>query len=304
MASFVATLRDPVIVAIPFFLAFMLLELSAQRLLSDDERGAGAYERRDTRTNVLMGLGSLVVNGAARVVALLGYGALYALTPLRLDPHRWSTWVIALLLVDLLFYTEHRAAHRVRILWAAHQAHHNSRRFNLSTAVRQKWNPWWELLVWVPLPLLGLPPWLIFTSFSINLIFQFFVHTERIDRMWAPIEYVFNTPSHHRVHHASDREYLDRNYAGVLIVWDRLFGTYAEERQRPTYGLTKNIDSYNPLRLQYHEYAAIWRDVRAATGWRDRLGYLVAPPGWQPRSEEREVVAAAPVEHGRPLAEA
>ena len=109
--------------------------------------------------------------------------------------------------------------------------------------------------MWIPLPLLGLPPWLIFTAFSVNLVFQFFVHTERIDRMWRPVEFVFNTPSHHRVHHASDRDYLDRNYAGMLIVWDRMFGSYAEETHRPTYGLTKNIDSANPFRLQYHEYA-------------------------------------------------
>ena len=188
----------------------------------------------------MAGLGSLVVNGGARIFALVGYAALYALTPLRLDTHRWYTWVLVLLLVDLLWYLYHRASHRVRIMWAGHQAHHNSQYFNLTTAVRQKWNPWFELLFWVPLPLLGVPPWLIFTAFSINLIFQFFVHTERVDRLPAPIEFVFNTPSHHRVHHASDKDYLDKNYAGILIVWDRMFGTYAEETHRPTYGLTKN----------------------------------------------------------------
>jgi hypothetical protein len=152
---------------------------------------------------------------------------------------------------------------------------------------------------------MGLPPAMIFTVFSVNLIFQFFVHTERIDRMWRPVEMVFNTPSHHRVHHASDPEYLDRNYAGVLIVWDRMFGTFAAERHRPTYGLTKNVDSYNPFKLQYHLYGDIWRDVRRAGRWRDKLGYAFAPPGWGPStSVEREIVAAAPVEHGRPLAEA
>jgi sterol desaturase/sphingolipid hydroxylase (fatty acid hydroxylase superfamily) len=229
-----------------------------------------------------MGLGSVLVNSGARVVALVGYAALYVLSPLRLDSHRWWTWVVVLLAVDLLFYTEHRAAHRVRILWAAHQAHHNSQRFNLSTAVRQKWNPWWELLVWVPLPLLGVPPWMIFTAFSINLIYQFFVHTERIDRLPPPVEFVLNTPSHHRVHHGSDPEYLDKNYAGILIIWDRMFGSYAEETHRPKYGLTKNIDSFNPFKLQYHEYAAIARDVRRAASWRDRLGYVFAPPGWSP----------------------
>ena len=232
--SFTA-LQDPVLYAIPVFVLFMALELLALRYLDDSEDpGAGAYELRDTRTNILMGLGSVAVNSLARIAALVGYAALYVLTPLRLDPHRWWTWVVVLLGVDLLFYLEHRSAHRVRILWAAHQAHHNSQRFNLSTAVRQKWNPWWELVVWVPLPLLGVPPWMIFTAFSFNLIFQFFVHTERIDRMWAPVEFVFNTPSHHRVHHGSDPEYLDKNYAGVLIVWDRMFGSYAEETHRPT----------------------------------------------------------------------
>jgi sterol desaturase/sphingolipid hydroxylase (fatty acid hydroxylase superfamily) len=299
--SWLGSLRDPVTFAIPFFVLFIVLEALSMRFLDDDppeERRYVGYERRDSRTSILMGLGSLVVNGGARLVALLGYAALYELSPLRLDPHQWWSWLYALLAVDLLFYTEHRAAHRVRILWAAHQAHHNSQRFNLSTAVRQKWNPWWELLVWVPLPLLGMPPWMIFSAFSVNLIFQFFVHTEKIDKMWAPVEYVFNTPSHHRVHHASDPDYLDRNFAGMLILWDRLFGSYVDETHRPTYGLTKNIDSFNPFRLQYHEYAAIVRDVRASAGWRDRLGYIFGPPGWQPQLSARVDPSPQPVSVG------
>jgi sterol desaturase/sphingolipid hydroxylase (fatty acid hydroxylase superfamily) len=282
MAPFADSLRDPVTYAIPVFVLFMALEMLSMRYLEDDESGPRGFEAKDTRTNIWMGFGSLIVNGGARIVALLGYAALYVLTPLRLDPHDWYTWVFAIVFVDLLFYTEHRAAHRVRILWAAHQAHHSSRRFNLSTAVRQKWNPWWELLVWVPLPLLGLPPWMIFTTFSINLIYQFWVHTERIDKMWRPVEFVFNTPSHHRVHHASDPDYLDKNYAGILIIWDRMFGSFVAETHRPTYGLTTNVDSYNPFKLQYYLYGDIWRDVRRARSWRDRLGYVFGPPGWQP----------------------
>jgi sterol desaturase/sphingolipid hydroxylase (fatty acid hydroxylase superfamily) len=281
MASFAHNLQDPLVYAIPVFVVFIALEFLSLRLL-EDEPGAGGYEVRDTRTNMFMGLGSVVITGASRLGALVGYSALYVLTPLRLDSHRWYAWVITLLLVDFLWYSYHRASHRVRIMWAAHQAHHNSLRFNLSTAVRQKWNPWFELLFWVPLPLLGVPPWMVFTCFSINLIFQFFVHTERVARLPAAIELIFNTPSHHRVHHASDPEYLDRNYAGILIVWDRLFATYAEETHRPTYGLTTNIDSFNPFRLQYFEYGAIARDVRGAHTWSERLGYVFAPPGWRP----------------------
>ncbi|TAM89679.1 MAG: sterol desaturase family protein [Jatrophihabitans sp.] len=271
----------------------MLLELASLAWLPDDraQRYAG-YERRDSQASILMGLGSLVVNGAVRIGALLGYSALFVLTPLRWDTGRWYTWVFAVLAVDLLYYLQHRAAHRVRLLWAAHQAHHSSRRFNLSTAVRQKWNPWWELIVWIPLPLLGIPPWLIFTTFSINLIFQFFVHTERIGTLPAPVEFVFNTPSHHRVHHGSDPDYLDRNYAGILIVWDRLFGSFVAETHRPTYGLTTNVNTFNPLRLEYHEYAAILRDLRAARDWHERLGYLFAPPGWQPSGTVSAAVRA------------
>jgi sterol desaturase/sphingolipid hydroxylase (fatty acid hydroxylase superfamily) len=291
--AFTDSLHDPVVYAIPVFVAFIALELVSLRWLEDGDELVG-YEYRDTRTNVVMGLGSVAINGAARVVALLGYAALFVLTPLRLDSHRWYTWVLVLLLVDVIWYSYHRASHRVRIMWAAHQAHHNSQRFNLSTAVRQKWNPWFELLFWVPLPLLGVPPWLVFTAFSINLIFQFFVHTERVGKLPRPIEFLFNTPSHHRVHHASDRDYLDKNYGGILIVWDRLFRSYAEETHRPTYGLTKNIDSFNPFRLQYHEYSAIARDVRASRTWRERFGYLVGPPGWTPARTEQPVEGLDP----------
>jgi sterol desaturase/sphingolipid hydroxylase (fatty acid hydroxylase superfamily) len=167
-----------------------------------------------------------------------------------------------------------------------HQAHHSSVRFNYTTALRQKWNPWGELLFWVPLPLLGVAPWMIFAVFSLNLVYQFWVHTETIPKLWRPVELVFNTPSHHRVHHASDAAYLDRNYGGILIVWDRLFGTFAEEQQRPTYGLTHPVTTFNPFRLQYGELALMLRQVRAARRWRDRAGYLFAPPGWAPTTPD------------------
>ena len=123
---------------------------------------------------------------------------------------------------------------------------------------------------------------MVFTGFSISLVYQFFVHTERIGRLPAPIEFVFNTPSHHRVHHGSDAEYLDRNYGGILIIWDRLFCTFRPETHRPTYGLTTPVTSHNPFWLQTHEYVAIWRDLRGATSWRERLGYAFGPPGWRP----------------------
>ena len=129
---------------------------------------------------------------------------------------------------------------------------------------------------------LGVAPWAISVAFGVNLIFQFFVHTELVDKLPRPVELVFNTPSHHRVHHGSDPIYLDRNYAGILIVWDRMFGTFQPELHRPKYGLTYKVETYNMVKLQYGHYADLWRDVRDASSWRDRVGYLFMPPNWQP----------------------
>ena len=262
------------------------------------------YAAKDSAASLSMGVGSVVVNVGARAAALLGYTALYAVTPLRLDPHDWWTWVIALLLVDLLWYSYHRSSHRIRVLWAMHQAHHSSVHFNYTTALRQKWNPWGELLFWVPLPLLGMPPWMIFFVFSLNLVYQFWVHTETIPKLWRPIELVFNTPSHHRVHHASDAEYLDRNYGGILIVWDRLFGTFREEQQRPTYGLTHPVTTFNPFRLQYAEFALMFREVRqrvagGPAGLPVRPARLVTGVLTTPDADRRRTrVASSPV-HSR-----
>lgn len=278
--AFLTQFHDPVGYAIPVFVLFIGIELIALRFVDDDAKGYGG---RDTAASLSMGFGSVIVGFAFRTAALLGYTALWVyVAPWHLPANTWWTWVLLLGTVDLLWYVYHRVAHRVRVVWAAHQAHHSSEYFNFSTALRQKWNQWFEVLIWVPLPLLGFPPWLIYVSFSFNLIYQFFTHTEKIGKLPRPIEFVFNTPSHHRVHHASDPEYLDRNYGGILIIWDRLFGTFQEELHRPTYGLTKPVNTYNIVRLQFGEYAAIVRDVRGARCWRDRLGHLFGPPGWRP----------------------
>ncbi|MCH9729798.1 MAG: sterol desaturase family protein [Actinomycetia bacterium] len=283
-------MRDPVLFAIPFFLLLLILEWTAAQKLEHLERrndagrpGSGAYLTPDAWASISMGLVSIFTMGAWKFLALLGYAAIYGyLAPWHLSATHWYTWVIAILGVDLLFYAYHRTAHRVRFVWATHQAHHSSQYYNFATALRQKWNNSGEILIWIPLPLLGVPPWMVFVSFSINLVYQFWIHTERIGRLWHPIEFIFNTPSHHRVHHGTDREYLDKNYGGILIIWDRMFGTFAPERFRPHYGLTKQVQTFNIWKLQTHEYAAIGRDVRAARGVRDKLGYIFGPPGWAP----------------------
>ncbi|TQF74867.1 sterol desaturase family protein [Rhodococcus spelaei] len=284
-------LRDPVSLAIPFFVLFLALEWGAARFLAEPEYDAdgrahpprAGYAGLDARTSISMGLASILTTAAWKALALVGYAAIYAyLAPWHLPVDAWYTWVILIVGVDLLYYWYHRIAHRVRIIWAAHQAHHSSEYYNFATALRQKWNNSGEIVMWIPLPLIGIPPWMVFVGFSLNMVYQFFVHTERIDKLPRPIEFVLNTPSHHRVHHGCDPQYLDKNYGGVLILWDRMFGTFEPETHRPTYGLTKPVGTYNILTLQTHEYAAIARDVRAAGSWRERIGYLVGPPGWTP----------------------
>jgi sterol desaturase/sphingolipid hydroxylase (fatty acid hydroxylase superfamily) len=294
-------MRDPVLFAIPFFVLLLILEWTAARKLerieSADERSrplSGAFHTRDSWASISMGLVSVATTAAWKFIALLGYAAIYAyLAPWHLSAHKWYTWVIAILGVDLSFYTYHRIAHRVRLIWATHQAHHSSEYFNFATALRQKWNNSGEILMWIPLPLLGVPPWMVFASWSVNLIYQFWVHTERIGKLWRPFEFVFNTPSHHRVHHGMDAEYLDKNYGGIFIIWDRMFRSFQPELSRPHYGLTKPVNTFNIWKLQTREYVAIARDVRSATRWHDKLAYIFGPPGWEPATDPRHDAPAS-----------
>ncbi len=292
--------------AIPFFLLLLVLEWTAARKLKSLENtgsgtaarprpASGGYLRRDSMASISMGLVSIVTTAAWKTLALLGYAAIYAyVAPWHLQVTQWYTWVIAILGVDLLYYVYHRVAHRVRLIWATHQAHHSSEYFNFATALRQKWNNSGEILMWIPLPLLGLPPWMVFFSWSLNLIYQFWVHTERIDKLPRVLEFVLNTPSHHRVHHGMDQVDLDKNYGGIFIVWDRIFGSFQPEVFRPHYGLTKQVDTFNIWKLQTREYVAIARDWRAAGRLRDRLGYVFGPPGWEPRTA-RKADSAVPL---------
>lgn len=275
---------NPVTWAVPFFLLFIGVELAALKWLDHDD--VAGYQARDASTSILMGLGSLVSTLLLKAAAFFVYVALYLyVAPWHLPMRTWWSWALVLLGVDLAYYWQHRFVHRARVGWAAHQAHHSSEYMNFATALRQKWNPWFDFFFWLPLPLLGVAPWAIYFGYGINLVYQFFVHTETIKKLPRPVEFVFNTPSHHRVHHGSDPIYLDRNYAGILIVWDRMFGTFQPELFRPSYGLTHPVETYNLVKLQYGHYADLWHDVRLAASWRDRLGYLFMPPDWQPRPD-------------------
>ena len=192
----------------------------------------------------------------------------------------------ALLAWDFIYYWNHRIQHESRWLWAIHVVHHSSERYNLTTALRQPVADVFGMFVpYGVLAFLGFRPRVIENARAINLIYQFWIHTEAIDRL-GRAEEVLNTPSHHRVHHGVQSQYLDRNHGGILIIWDRLFGTFQREGERVRYGLTKNIETFNPLRIATHEYADIIRDVRRSTTWRERLAHVFAHPGWGKRRPE------------------
>jgi sterol desaturase/sphingolipid hydroxylase (fatty acid hydroxylase superfamily) len=280
---------DLILWAIPVFFLLMLLEgiVLTREAKEDaiDRAGEAAakkgYALKDTVTSLTMGLASQVVLAVITLLGLGGYLVLWNLTPLDLGTG-WVAWTVALLGKDFVFYWFHRASHETRLLWAGHVVHHSSEHFNLSTALRQAWTP---LTAWpfgAVLILLGVNPVLFVLSTSINLLYQFWIHTEAIGKLWRPVEYVLNTPSHHRVHHGMNPQYLDKNYGGILIVFDRLFGSFEPEVEKVRYGITKPIDSYNPFWVAIHEYVAIVQDMRRDRSWGDRLARLVRGPGWSP----------------------
>ena len=270
-------MHDLTLYAVPAFVVLMLLELAATS--AAHLRG---YEWRDTAASLAMGVGNRVIVAALWGGVWLGAVALYEHRLVDLGSS-WPVWVLCFVAEDFTYYVFHRASHEVRILWAAHENHHSSERYNLSTALRQSWTtPFTEILFYWWMPLAGFHPAMIVTAQAVSLFYQFWIHTEWIDRLPPWFERIFNTPSHHRVHHGSNVEYLDRNHGGILIVWDRLFGTFEPELAKVRYGLTKSVASFNPFTIAFHEYAAILRDLRGATTWRARLGHVFAPPGWSP----------------------
>jgi len=270
--------------AIPAFILLLLVEAILSTL--DTFEDTDLFETKDTAASLAMGVGNVVVNLGAKGIVLAAFWVVYDTTGIfkeTLLPSLGWVWVLLVFAEDLTYYWFHRKSHEIRFFWASHVVHHSSEKYNLSTALRQSWtgNITGTFLFWLWLPLLGFHPMMVVTMQSVSLIYQFWIHTETIGKLPAPIEWVMNTPSHHRVHHSSQVKYLDRNHAGILIIWDRLFGTFKEEEERPRYGLTSNIDTYNPVRIAFHEWMDIWRDAtRPGLSVRERLGYVFGPPGW------------------------
>ena len=247
-------------------------------------RSIRGYENRDLGASLAMGIGNVIISAFTTLVAVALWSFAYEHRLLSLGSlPPWFALPLLFLGEDLCYYWFHRLHHDVRFLWAAHVVHHSSQHFNLSTALRQPWfTPVTGPVFWLPLALVGFSPVQILSAQAVSLIYQFWIHTEAVGRLPAPIEWLFNTPSHHRVHHGRNAQYLDRNHGGVLIVWDRLFGSFEAESEPVEYGLTHNIETFNPLKIAFHEYGTLGRDLRRARTFRETALYLLAPPGWSP----------------------
>jgi sterol desaturase/sphingolipid hydroxylase (fatty acid hydroxylase superfamily) len=267
-----------IVLAIPAFLLLLVAEAVADAVMRRD-----LYEIHDTAASLTMGIGNVFINLFVKAVifALFTYLARFAVFHI---PFTWWGWTLGFFADEFSYYWFHRTSHECRFFWASHVVHHSSQRYNLGTALRQTWTGSLTggFIFWVWMPLVGFPPVMIFTLQACSLLYQFWIHNELV-RTMGPLELVLNTPSHHRAHHGSNPQYIDRNHGGTLIVFDRLFGTYERENEPVRYGLTTNIDTYNPFRIALHEWAEIARDVRKARSWEARMLYVFGRPGWTDR---------------------
>jgi len=270
-------MRDYIILAIPVFFVLIALELLWARWQERDY-----YRLNDSVNDLSCGVLSQLFEVFAKTAIFAGYLFLYERWRLLDVPGSALGWIACFVGVDFLYYWFHRASHERNALWAAHIVHHSSEEYNLAVALRQgTLQGAFSWVFYLPLALLGFPPVMFLACSSFNTLYQFWIHTRTIGKL-GPLEWVMNTPSHHRVHHGCNPKYIDRNYAGVFIVWDRLFGSFLGEDEEPAFGITRPLRSWNPLWANLHYWAEMFDKARRSSRWGDRLRVFAARPGWQP----------------------
>ena len=263
--------------AIPGFL--LLLSLEAWFSYRENKH---LYDTKDTWSSLGLGIGNVVIGFVTKALIFALFTLLYKNRFFELDSTKWWFWILLFLADDFSYYWFHRTAHNVNWFWASHVVHHSSQHYNLAAALRQTWtgNLTGSFLFWAWMPLAGFHPvWVLFMQ-QISLIYQFWIHTETVQKLPRPLEFILNTPSHHRVHHGSDLKYLDKNHAGILIIWDRLFGSFQPEQERPTYGLTKNISSFNPIVVALKTWGELFKAAIHSGSFMNAINYFIQAPGW------------------------
>ncbi|MEO6001290.1 MAG: sterol desaturase family protein [Chitinophagaceae bacterium] len=263
--------------AIPGFVVLIV----AEAIFAAIQKNA-TYEWKDTFSSISLGLGNVLTSLISKAAIFALFMFVYKYRLFELDASKAWIWILAFFADDFSYYWFHRTSHHVGWFWASHVVHHSSQKYNLAAALRQTWtgNITGAFIFWIWMPLVGFHPIVVMSMQAISLIYQFWIHTEAINRLPRVIEFIFNTPSHHRVHHATNLKYLDKNHAGVLIIWDRLFKTFIIEDERAIYGLTKNIGSFNPVVVAFTTWQLLFKKAAASGSFKNAVGYFIHPPGW------------------------
>ncbi|NOT73364.1 MAG: sterol desaturase family protein [Cyclobacteriaceae bacterium] len=270
---------NPIILSIPIFFILIGIELVVERFSHKK-----LYSMPDSVANISCGITSQLSGLFMRVLAIGVYEIVYANFALFTMEKTWLYWLGLFLLTDLTYYWAHRMSHEVNLFWGGHVVHHQSEEYNLSVALRQSsFQVVWTFAFSLPIAIIGFDTTDFILISALNTLYQFWIHTEAIKKMgW--FEYIFNTPSHHRVHHGRNPKYIDKNHAGSLIIWDKMFGTFQAEEEQPVYGITKPINSWNPIWANFDHYASMATDLKMITSWKDKFKYLFKKPGWLPEN--------------------
>ncbi len=270
---------DYIALSVPVFFILIGIELAY-----DFYKKLGYYRLNDSISNLSQGIGQQLTGIFMKTALFFGYKYIYEHWRVFDLPATIWIWIFLFIGVDFFYYWFHRMSHQVNFLWAAHVVHHQSEEYNLTVALRQSWfQGWFSWIFYLPLAFLGFEPLMFLTLSAFNTLYQFWIHTRAIKSMGF-LEYIINTPSHHRVHHGSNPKYIDKNHAGTLIIWDRLFGTFQKEEDEVYFGTTKPLASWNPIWANVHYWDELIKTARKANGFRDKINVFVKPPGWFPES--------------------
>jgi sterol desaturase/sphingolipid hydroxylase (fatty acid hydroxylase superfamily) len=268
---------NPIVLSIPVFFILIGVELLVERF-----RQQKLYRLNDAITNISCGIGEQVTGVFMKLFVVAIYQFIYEHYAFFTVPTNWFTGIVLFIAVDFFYYWFHRYSHEINLFWGGHVVHHQSEEYNLSVALRQGWlQKVFSFAFYLPLALIGFDTLLFVTVSSLVTLYQFWIHTKAIHKLgW--LEYILNTPSHHRVHHGVNPKYIDKNHGGALIIWDRLFGTFQEEEEEPIYGITKPLNSWNPLWANLQHYVEMMDLLKQVPTWKDKIKVLFMPPGWRP----------------------
>ncbi len=274
-----------IIWAAPFMFLFVLLEFYLSKREHKD-----LYEKKDTVGSIAVGIGNVIINFFLKLSFFYLIILIYNLIPWRFSS-AWWTFIPCYLIFDFCSYWAHRISHSQRFWWATHVVHHSSENYNLTVSFRLSWVQNLKIIFFLPVAFIGFHPIIFFVTSQVAVLFQFWVHTEYIRKIHPVIEYIFATPSNHRVHHGAQDKYINKNFGATFIFWDRIFGTYQKEEEQAVYGLTHNItEKANPLVLNFHEYADMWEDIKSAKSIKRKLFYIFGDPAEIARQKKKSPV--------------